>query len=53
MLFIQKELGYNSTFAIGGVSYSAKIFIIEESLTPHQHWSVKPALRKAAKRQTV
>jgi len=50
VLFIQKALGYNSTFAIGGVSYSAKSFIIEESLIPHQHWSVKPAHQKSAKR---
>jgi hypothetical protein len=47
----QRSTGYNSTFAIGGVSCSADTFVVAESSVLRINISGKnPAHRKSAKR---
>jgi hypothetical protein len=46
-----KKTAYNSTFAIGGVSYSADSFVVAESSVLRMNiCAEKPAHRKSAKR---
>jgi hypothetical protein len=46
--------GYNSTFAIGGISCFADSFVVKESAVPRMNIGAeKPAHRKSAKRQAV
>ena len=48
---IERTTGYNSTFAIGGVSCSADSLVVAESLVLRIKFSGKnPAHRKSAKR---
>jgi hypothetical protein len=50
----EKRAAYNSTFAIGGVSYSADSLVVAESFVLRINISGKnPAHRVAAKRQDV
>jgi len=47
----RRSTGYNSTFAIGGVSCSADTFVVAESFVLRIKFSDKnPAHRKSAKR---
>ena len=46
-----RSTGYNSTFAIGGVSFSADSFVVAESVVHRMNiCTEKPAHRKSAKR---
>ena len=48
---IERTTGYNSTFAIGGVSCSADSLVVAESLVHLMKFSAEnPRLRKAANR---
>ena len=47
----ERKTAYNSTFAIGGVSYSADSFVVAESSVLHINICGKnPSHRKSAKR---
>jgi len=48
---VKEKTGANSTFAIGGVSYSADTFVVTESSVLRRNiCAAKPAHRKSAKR---
>jgi len=50
-LFGRRKTAYNSTFAIGGVSFSADSLVVAESFVLRIKFSGKnPAHRKSAKR---
>ena len=50
----EKTTGYNSTFAIGGVSCSADSLVVAESFVLRNNiCAEKPAHRKSAKRCTI
>jgi len=50
----ERLAAYNSTFAIGGASYSADSFVVKESAVLRMKiCTEKPAHRKSAKRQAV
>lgn len=49
-----RTTGYNSTFAIGGVSFSADSFVVKESSVLRMNiCAKKPAHRKSAKRYST
>jgi hypothetical protein len=51
LTMLESKTGYNSTFAIGGVSCSADTFVVAESFVLRIKFSGKnPAHRKSAKR---